>query len=183
VLFWQSHPHLDSNCLRSRQLSRHHHRHRQRKSPFPFTPSPISIPQGIYLDQNTGKFVWTPSYNQAGEYTFKFATIDTYGGRDSKEIKVLIDNIDRAPTLNISDRATTTGKEVKFTIDAKDPDLNSVLTYTTNNLPLGATLNATTGEFKWTPTAGQLGSYLINFSVNDGELTVDKMVTIKVLKI
>ncbi len=140
-----------------------------------------SIPQGIYLDQNTGKFVRTPNYNQAGEYTFKFATIDAYGGRDSKEIKVLIDNVDRAPTLNISDRGTTIGKEVKFTIDAKDPDLNTVLTYATNDLPLGATLNATTGEFKWTPTAGQLGSYFINFSVSDGELTVNKTATIKVL--
>ncbi len=140
-----------------------------------------TIPAGIYLDQNTGKFVWTPNYEQAGEYTFKFATIDAYGGRDSKEIKVLIDNVDRAPTLNISDRGTTIGKEVKFTIDAKDSDLNTVLTYATNDLPLGATLNATTGEFKWTPTAGQLGSYFINFSVSDGELTVNKTATIKVL--
>ena len=139
-----------------------------------------SIPQGIYLDQNNGKFFWTPGYEQAGEYTFKFATIDPYGKRDSKEIKVLIDNVDRAPTLNISDRGTTIGKEVKFTIDAKDPDLNSVLTYATNDLPLGATLHSTTGEFKWTPTAGQLGSYFINFSVSDGELTVNKTATIKV---
>ena len=140
-----------------------------------------AIPQGIYLDQNTGKFVWTPSYEQAGEYTFKFATLDAYSGRASQDIKVLVDNVDRTPTLKISDRGTTIGKEVKFTLDAKDPDLNTVITYAAQDLPLGATLNVNTGEFKWTPTAGQLGNYLIKFSISDGEITVERTATIKVL--
>jgi PKD repeat protein len=72
------------------------------RSQFPVPSSPIPIPTGAYLNQYTGKFAWKPNYAQAGEYTFKFAVLDAYGGIDTKEVGVLIDNVNRQPTLNVS---------------------------------------------------------------------------------
>jgi hypothetical protein len=123
----------------------------------------LPIPQGVYLNQTTGKFVWTPNYDQAGDYVFTFAAIDPYGQRDSKGIRVLIDNVNRKPSLKISDRGTVIGKEVRFLLPAQDPDLGTTLTYQAIGLPAGATFNAQTGEFKWVPTAGQLGDYPVSF--------------------
>ena len=138
----------------------------------------LPIPTGVYLDQNSGRFAWTPNYNQSGEYTFKFAVIDTYGTQDTKDVNVLIDNINRQPTLSISNRATTLGKELKFNVDGNDLDLNTQLVYSAEDLPPGATLNAATGEFKWNPNPGQLGDYTVKFTVSDGSLATFKAVVI-----
>ena len=48
-------------------------------------------------------------------------------------------------------------------------------------LPDGATFNAQTGQFSWTPTAYQSGVYRVNFAVTDGEQTDFEEVTITVL--
>jgi Putative Ig domain len=141
----------------------------------------LPIPQGVYLNQTSGKFVWTPNYDQAGDYVFTFAAIDPYGQRDSKNIRVLIDNVNRKPSLKISDRGTVIGQEVRFVLPAQDPDIGTTLTYQAIGLPAGATFNSQTGEFRWVPTAGQLGDYPISFSVSDGELVVQQTATVKVL--
>ena len=138
----------------------------------------LPIPTGVYLDQNTGRFAWTPNYNQSGEYTFIFAVIDTYGVQDTKDVNVLIDNVNRQPTLSISNRATTLGNELKFNVDGNDLDIGTQLVYSAEDLPPGATLNANTGEFKWNPSPGQLGDYTVKFTVSDGSLTAFKAVVI-----
>ncbi|PSB57202.1 putative Ig domain-containing protein [Chamaesiphon polymorphus] len=138
----------------------------------------LPIPTGTYLDQNTGRFAWTPNYNQAGEYTFKFAVIDAYGAQDTKDVNVLIDNVNRQPTLSISNRATTLGNELKFNVNGNDLDIGTQLVYSAEDLPPGATLDATKGEFKWNPNPGQLGDYTVKFTVSDGTLTAFKAVVI-----
>lgn len=55
---------------------------------------------------------------------------------------------------------------LEFTIPATDPDHDSV-TYSASLLPPGAILNPTTGRFSWTPTATQIGTYPITFTVTD----------------
>ena len=55
------------------------------------------------------------------------------------------------------------------------------LTLTADPLPDGATFNAQTGQFSWTPTAYQSGVYRVNFAVTDGEQTDFEEVTITVL--
>ena len=150
--------------------------------PLPLSPLPLSlpipIPTGAYLGQTTGRFAWTPDYNQSGEYTFKFAVIDAYGDRDTKDVKVLIDNVNRQPTLSISNHATTLGTELKFNVTGNDLDLGTKLVYSGEDLPPGATLNGDTGEFKWNPNPGQLGDYTVKFTVSDGTLTAFKAVVI-----
>lgn len=54
-----------------------------------------------------------------------------------------------------------------FTVVATDGD-GDVLTYSATGLPTGATFNATTGAFAWTPSYTQAGTYTVVFKANDG---------------
>jgi len=51
-----------------------------------------------------------------------------------------------------------------LTATATDPDAGSALTFSTGNLPTGATLNATTNTFAWTPTTAQASTATDNGS-------------------
>jgi len=50
-------------------------------------------------------------------------------------------------------------------------------------LPRGAAVNATTGEFTWTPSYTQAGVYSLRFSVSDGSLEDFEVVTITVVNV
>ncbi|MBU0573329.1 MAG: putative Ig domain-containing protein, partial [Candidatus Margulisbacteria bacterium] len=69
---------------------------------------------------------------------------------------------------------------LSFVISATDPD-NNPLSYSASNLPSGASFNASTRTFSWTPTYDQSGTYNnITFTVSDGSLTDSESITITV---
>lgn len=84
-----------------------------------------------------------------------------------------------APVLNsIGDKQVARGQLLQFVISATDPDGNP-LTYSASNLPAGATFNAGTRTFSWTPAA--TGTYPgIHFEVSDGTLTDSEDIAITV---
>jgi hypothetical protein len=140
----------------------------------------VAIPKGVFINPNTGKFVWNTDYNQAGHYNFKFSTLDPSGLKDSKDVVVWIENVNRSPLFEPSNRAVALGKELKFLLGGSDPDLNTTLIYKSIDLPTGSSLDSNTGEFKWIPDAAQVGVHNVSFTVSDGEETVKRIVTIKV---
>ena len=86
----------------------------------------------------------------------------------------------RPPVLSsIGNQQVNEGAELKFTVDATDPD-GDVLAYSAPDLPQGATLDEETGAFTWTPTHEQAGIYTVTFEVSDGELTDEQSITIVV---
>ena len=71
----------------------------------------------------------------------------------------------------IGDKTVDEAKELKFTLEAQDPDQDP-LTYSASNLPEGAGFDAQTSTFSWTPTYEQAGDYPgVHFEVSDGALT------------
>ncbi len=68
---------------------------------------------------------------------------------------------------------------VQFTVTATDPD-NDKVTLTAPTLPTGATFNATTGAFAWSPTVSQAGPNAVVFKANDGLDTSTKSISIVV---
>jgi hypothetical protein len=54
-------------------------------------------------------------------------------------------------------------------VHATDPD-NNAIAYSTTPLPSGATFNAGTATFSWTPAYGQAGSYSLAFRATDNAL-------------
>jgi RHS repeat-associated protein len=140
----------------------------------------VAKPSSLSIDANTGKIAWKPSYESAGKYLLEVSATDGSNASDTQTVAVEIFNVDRPPTLKVSNRTSTIGSEIKFTLEGKDPDLNTSLIYSANNLPLGATLNALTGEFIWLPMPGQLGTYPIDFQVSDGEMTATSQSIIRI---
>jgi len=84
--------------------------------------------------------------------------------------------LNEPPILNpIGDKSVNRNETLTFTILGTDPDGDTV-THSAQNLPSGATFNATTRIFSW--TAGQIGASQVTFIVSDGELQDSETITV-----
>lgn len=89
----------------------------------------------------------------------------------------------RAPALvPIGPQTVNEGQPLVLTVSADDPNYNPI-TYDASPLPLGASVDATTGQFAWTPDYAQAGSYPVTFTASDGTLTDEELVTITVTNV
>ena len=85
-----------------------------------------------------------------------------------------------APTLDpIGNKSTSAFVNLAFTVTASDPE-SDPLTLSQTGLPVGATFDANTGHFSWTPGASDAGSYPMSFSASDGLLSDSENITITV---
>lgn len=76
--------------------------------------------------------------------------------------------INAAPVLNaIGNKIVAESSLLAFTISASDAD-GDTITYSATGLPSGASLNASSGAFTWTPSVGQAGIYNVTFIASDG---------------
>jgi len=72
--------------------------------------------------------------------------------------------------------------EIAYQIDAVDPEGGGV-TFDAAALPDGASLSES-GLFSWTPTAGQIGAYQVEFECSDAEgTTVEGMLPIRITEL
>jgi polygalacturonase len=81
----------------------------------------------------------------------------------------------------IGARSVPAGSLLQFTVAAVTPVASAKLSYSAANLPSGASFDAATRSFSWTPGAQQQGSHNVTFTVDDGVLPVSASVTIEVL--
>jgi hypothetical protein len=142
-----------------------------------FALDPDQSPAGATIDPTSGIFRWTPTEEQGGlpqPFTVRILAIDngTPSLADSETFTVTVTEINRAPALvKPENRQVARGSELIFTATATDPDLPA------NKLRFsldpetgapGATINETTGEFRWPVPAGQApGEYTIRIIVAD----------------
>jgi hypothetical protein len=90
-------------------------------------------------------------------------------------------SVNRPPVLaSIGNQTVNEGQALTFSVSATDPDGNP-LTYSTSNMPFGASFNTSTRIFTWTPAYNQSGTYAsIHFAVSDGSLSDTEDITIAV---
>ena len=90
---------------------------------------------------------------------------------DFETISITVTEVNVAPVLAaIGNKSVNEGSLLTFTATATDADLPANgLTYSLDaGAPTGATINATTGVFTWTPTESQGGaSYNVTVRVTD----------------
>ncbi|WP_342304514.1 putative Ig domain-containing protein [Methanolobus sp. ZRKC5] len=143
------------------------------------TYSTTNLPGGANLDPSTGEFTWTPAYGESGNYDVEFIA-EANGLDDTETITISVGNVDRAPELaTIGNKAVDENELLSFTISATDPD-DETVTYSATNLPDGANLDPSTGEFRWTPGYNDSGSYNVNFIATANSLTDLETITITV---
>ena len=94
--------------------------------------------------------------------------------------------VNKAPVLDpIDPKTAEVGKELTFNINASDPNGDPILySYLLANLPSGPTLDSNSGLFRWTPVAGDIGTYNVTFTAAedkaDNPLSDSKTATIQV---
>ncbi len=139
-------------------------------------------PTGATFSAINGQFNWITNFESAGEYTVTFKVKDASGLEENKAVTITVANINRAPKLTaLTPKTVKEGNELTFKLSATDPDTKDKLVYTMTGGPSGAELSSD-GDFKWTPQAGQAGSYTVTFTVSDGTASDSKNATITVQK-
>lgn len=119
-------------------------------------------------------------------YYFTVTAYDAAGNESpisniiSVQVPVLIP-VNSAPVLAaIGARSVSENSTLSFALSATDTE-GDPLVFSAGGLPSGATFNAATRTFSWTPSFEQAGTYALTFSVSDGELSDSETVTITVL--
>src|SRR4029453_19357791 len=117
---------------------------------------------------------WTPKEAQGpSSFVINVRVIDNGipSLSDTKSFTVTVNEVNTAPVLAaIANQTVNEGATLSFTVTATDPDLPvNDLTYALEpGAPAGASINATTGLFTWTPNEAQgPSSFVINVRVID----------------
>ena len=134
------------------------------------TYSASGLPAGATFDPATGQFSWTPAEDQGpGSYDVTF-TVSDGSLSDAETITITVGEVNAAPALNaIGNKTVKELTELTFAAAATDADLPAnALTYRLVNAPAGATIDAATGVFTWTPIEGQgPADYVFTIEVTD----------------
>ncbi|QNF34660.1 putative Ig domain-containing protein [Adhaeribacter swui] len=133
----------------------------------PLSYSIVTPPQNGTLSGGTGaNRTYTPKTNFAGKDSFTFKVI--WGCQEStvKTVSITVTNVNDAPVLAaIGDKNATVGFPLQFTALATDPDVGQNKIFSLISAPAGASINASSGKFSWTPATA--GSYTFKIRVTD----------------
>jgi len=139
-----------------------------------FTFSMTGAPEGAVLNSETGVFTWTPTEEQGpGVYTFTVKVCDN--GAPSlcaqQNLTITVHEVNASPEFKYPIEDQTIDELVSFSwnFKATDPDRpTQPISYSAENLPEGATFNASTAAFTWTPSEAQgPGEYTITIKACD----------------
>ena len=127
--------------------------------------STVDLPPGADFNSTTGEFDWIPGAGTSGTFDVTFIATDSANQTDA-ELVVITVGADAPPVLdNIGARSATEGVLLSFVVSATDDNGSPTLSAT--NVPAGATFDAATGEFNWTPAAGDAGVFNVTFTATD----------------
>jgi hypothetical protein len=145
-----------------------------------------TLPDGAAFTDNgndTGLFEWTPTYDQAGEYSVTFYATDDSGAVDSEAVPVTVNDVNRPPVLDsIGSKTVAEADTLSFLITATDPDLDSIW-FSYDPALANATLTDHgdgTATFEFAPNYNESGTYPTTFIVSDGLLDDSELVSITV---
>jgi formylglycine-generating enzyme required for sulfatase activity len=136
--------------------------------------SVVTVPTSTAQIDQHGQFEWTPSEQEGpGIYHVTIAVQASDGQKQRVESKfdLKVHEVNRPPVLEIiSQQKVASGEELKFVVNAADPDLpKNMLKFQLGPIaPQGAKLDPQSGQFTWTPNAAQAGNkYSIPIEVTD----------------
>jgi hypothetical protein len=151
--------------------------------------TPTAIPAGSVWNDATRELIWD-SPSQKGNYTFSYDVTDEQGNKTSGKSKIQVKYPDLNPSKNkppfvpkIKNGVAMAGLEYRLYIPFSDPDNDPVtvsVDATSYPFNAGATYDAGTSEFVWTPTNWDLGKHTLSFTLSDGVKTQTLKVKLEV---
>ena len=127
-----------------------------------------------------GSLTYTPDADWSGTDSFTYKASDGTLDSDPATVTIVTTSSDPQPPVldPLGSRSGTVGQLLTFTVSAVDPN-GDPLTYSASGLPSGASFNATTHTFTWTPSAA--GTFTgVRFTVFDGSLSDFEDITITI---
>lgn len=126
----------------------------------------ITQPRNGTVTSGTGAArTYTPRTNFAGKDSFAFVTNLGCLASAPAWVKITMNPVNDVPVLTISNKTVVKGTLLTFTVTASDPDAGQTKTFALITPPSGATINATTGVFNWTPAT--TGTFTLKVRVTD----------------
>lgn len=129
-----------------------------------------NLPLGATLNESSKRIEWTPDFDQSGNYTINVSVTDIEGLNAQTTFDIAINHVNRAPLISsISGQSVDENKNISVTVGATDPDQEdgNNVSISIDNLPDGASFDASSKTLTWTPTFLQKGSYNVNVTATD----------------
>jgi hypothetical protein len=148
----------------------------------PLSTALVSGPAHGTLALNAdGSFTYTPFPGYHGLDSFVYKANDGQADSDVASVNITVSEVNDAPAIAaIGDRAVDEGTLLTFVTAGSDVD-GDPLIHSAANLPEGATFDASTRTFSWTPGFAQAGTYKgVRLQVSDGSLSAFEDITITV---
>ncbi len=120
-------------------------------------------PEGAQIDAASGQFRWTPTEEQGPdlyEMTVRVEAPGTKAIPAQQSFKVAVQEVRQPPVLEpIEEKTVEAGTTLAFQVRAEDRDVPSrgVRYGLARNAPLGASVDAKSGRFEWTPQDAHAG--------------------------
>jgi RHS repeat-associated protein len=129
----------------------------------------LSAPSGMTIDAPTGLIQWTPGETQVGTQNVVIQADDGQGGLATQAYQVVVSDTagNKAPVITSPPPlAATVGGLYSYAVKAADPDGDKV-TFSLISAPPGMTIDPTSGQVNWTPSAAELGTNLVTIAATD----------------
>jgi PKD repeat protein len=139
-----------------------------------FTYQVVGASNGTAVVNAAGRLTFTPAPGYVGPASVTYRATDDAGAQ-SNTGSISIDVINNRPPVlaPVPERRVGEGFNLTFSLEATDPDGDAV-SFGAARLPSGATFDAASGVFSWTPAFGAVGTYDVMFSATDGIATVEE---------
>ena len=123
-----------------------------------------------------GSFTYLPDSDYVGLDSFSYTASDGDTGSEAATVGIQVVEFENEPPYFVEPTPTGTldgaeGQELSFEVKAEDPN-DDEITYGVDPLPAAATIDGATGQFSWTPTYHEAGSWSLELTATDGDVTV-----------
>ncbi|MCX2745876.1 putative Ig domain-containing protein [Mangrovivirga sp. M17] len=132
------------------------------------------LPSGAFFDESALTLSWTPDETQGGnQYSIELSVVDTDLNLTTENFNITVNETNSEPELLFSETTQSSPELnlINFVVGATDQDIpeNQLSFALSGDVPAGASINAATGEFTWTPTEEQgPATYVFDILVTDG---------------
>ena len=132
----------------------------------PFTFAIVTNPKHGKLTGTGANRTFTPTANYSGKDSFTYSVNVGCISSAPAKVNITMTAVADTPVLaSIGNKSVVKNTTLTFTASATDADKGQVITYSLIGAPAGASINASTGAFTWTPTTA--GNYTFKVRATD----------------